>query len=70
MQIQQAIVHQFLHRTKELLFIFSMIPFLDRNDENVQLSKRTSLNMDMVQLTTEQRTLTFVIKSFTKQIVK
>ena len=23
----------FLHRTKELLFSFSMIPFLNRNDE-------------------------------------
>jgi hypothetical protein len=40
MEIQQAVVHhklnqtiQFLHMTKELLFSFSMIPFLNRNDE-------------------------------------
>jgi hypothetical protein len=40
MKIQQAVVHhqlnetiQFLHRTKELLFSFSMIYFLNRNDE-------------------------------------
>jgi hypothetical protein len=39
-EIQQAVVHhklnktiQFLHRTKELLFSFSMIYFLNRNDE-------------------------------------
>ena len=39
MEIQQAVVHhklsktiQFLHRTKELLFSFS-IPFLNRNDK-------------------------------------
>jgi hypothetical protein len=39
-EIQQAVVHHklnktilFLHRTKELLFSFSMIPFLNRNDE-------------------------------------
>jgi hypothetical protein len=41
MEIQQAVVHhklnqtfRFLHRTKELLFSFSMIYFLNRNDEN------------------------------------
>jgi hypothetical protein len=38
MKIQQCIIHlakQFkvLHRTKELLFSFSMIPCLNRNDE-------------------------------------
>ena len=40
MEIQQAVVHhklgqpiQFLHRTKELLFSFSMILFLNRNDK-------------------------------------
>jgi hypothetical protein len=40
MEIQQAVVHhkrgwtiQFLHRTKEQLFSFSMILFLNRNDE-------------------------------------
>jgi hypothetical protein len=40
MEIQQAALHhkfcktiQFLHRMKELLFSFSMIPFLNRNDE-------------------------------------
>ena len=39
MEIQQAVVHhkrgqtiQFLHRTKERLFSFSMILFLNRND--------------------------------------
>ena len=39
-EIQQAVVHhklnktiQVLHRTKELLFSFSMIYFLNRNDE-------------------------------------
>jgi hypothetical protein len=39
-EIQQAVVHHkhnktilFLHRTKELLFSFSMIYFLNRNDE-------------------------------------
>ena len=32
MEIQQAVV-QFLHRTKELLFGFSMKAFLNRNDE-------------------------------------
>jgi hypothetical protein len=38
-RIQQAVVHhkrgktiQFLHRTKEQLFSFSMILFLNRND--------------------------------------
>ena len=30
MEIQQAVVH---HRTKELLFSFSMIPFFNRKDE-------------------------------------
>jgi hypothetical protein len=38
MKIQQCIIHlakqfKFLHRTKELLFSFSMIPCLNRNDE-------------------------------------
>jgi hypothetical protein len=40
MEIQQAVVHhkrgqtiQFLHRTKKQLFSFSMILFLNRNDE-------------------------------------
>jgi hypothetical protein len=40
MEIRQAVVHQklsytiqYLHRTKELLYSFSMIPFLNRNDK-------------------------------------
>jgi hypothetical protein len=40
MEIQQAVVHhkcgntiEFLHRTKEQLFSFSMILFLNRDDE-------------------------------------
>jgi hypothetical protein len=49
-EIQQAVVHhklnktiQFLHRTKELFFSFSMIYFLNRNDEKWQHTRQIKI---------------------------
>jgi hypothetical protein len=56
MEIQQAVVHhklnqtfRFLHRTKELLFSFSMIYFLNRNDENWPYTRQIKINTLIMQ---------------------
>ena len=54
MEIQQAVVHhvrgktiQFLHRTKEQLFSFSMILFLHRNDEKWPHTRQIKLPVEI-----------------------